>query len=228
MAGNSDYLPSGDSELLGFAQNYSTVITANPTSVGLTVPIATQLSSLVTTFQTKLSALETPANRNPIAFQQKQEAKKELVAYIRETARQIQGTMTVTDVQRAQLRLTIHDVTPTPAEPIDVAPALTVLKTYGHSIHIRVRDASGAVRGRIPQADGCIIYSFVGATPPAGSEGWHCEGPMSKDTMLVAFDPALPVGTKVYLTAQWFNTRGSGPGSTPVAAVIGAEGALAA
>lgn len=222
------FVPAGDAELLGFAQNYSAVITADPVAVGLTPAIATTLSGYVTAYQTKLSALDTPSNRNPVGFQEKDEAKKTLVSYIRQTARQIQGTMTVTDLQRTELRLPIRDTEPTPVEQLTVAPALTVLGIFGHNIHVRVRDASGAVRGRPVNADAALIYSFVGETAPVTADGWKCEGPISKDSALVAFDPALAVGTKVFLTAQWFNTRGTSPGCTPVAAVIGAEGALAA
>jgi hypothetical protein len=223
-----DFIPAGDAELLGFAQNYSTLITAGPVPLGLTAPIAVTLAGLVADYQTKLTALENPLNRNPVAFFEKSQAKVDLVKNIRETARQIQGTMTVTDLQRVELRLTVRDTEPTQAEVIIVMPALTVLSVQGRNIRIRVRDASGEVRGRIPTADGAIVYSFVGATPPAGYEGWTSEGPMTKDSVIVAFPESVAVGSKVYFTAQWFNTRGTGPGCTPVASVIGAEGALAA
>jgi hypothetical protein len=136
--------------------------------------------------------------------------------------------MTVTDLQRTELRLPIRDTEPTPAEILTVAPAVTVKGIYGHNVHILVRDASGAVRGRVPGAIGAMIYSYVGATPPAGADGWKCEGAITKDAIVVAFDPSLAVGSRIFITAQWFNTRGAGPGCTPVAAVIGADGALAA
>ena len=223
-----DFLPLADSELLGFAQNYSTIITADPVVVGLTAPIATTLSGLVSDYQTKLSALETPANRSPVATFEKNQAKAALVDYIRITARQIQGTMTVSDLQRTELRLTVRDTEQTQVELITAAPALTVLKIYGRNILVRVRDASGERRGKIDIADGATIYSYVGETPPAGHVGWTSEGNITRDTVIVAFDAATPVGAKVWITACWYNTRGAGPGCTPVAAVIGAEGALAA
>src|SRR5436190_7453975 len=228
MPANTVYLPAGDSELLNFAQNYSSKITAGPIPLGLTAGIATILSGYVTAFQTKLAALNDPLNRNPVAFQQKDEAKGVLVAYIRETARQIQGTMTVTDDQRTELRLTIRDTNPTPVEPIIVPPALKIISIFGRNIRIQVRDASGTARGRPATADGAIIYSFIGPTAPAGTEGWTCEGPITKDSTIINFPESTAVGARVWLTAQWFNTKGSGPGCTPVAAVIGAEGALAA
>ena len=224
----TDYLPTGDSELLGFAQNYSSIITAGPVPLGLTAAIATNLSGLVTDYQTKLEALETPANRNPVAIYEKDQAKASLVSYIRQTARQIQGNMTVTDTQRLELRLTVRDTDPTPVEPITAAPALKVLSIFGRNIRIQVRDASGERRGKPSNAQGCLIYSYVGATPPEGYQGWTSEGAITKDSVIVAFPDSAAVGTKVWFTAQWFNTRGAGPGCTPVASVIGAEGALAA
>jgi hypothetical protein len=141
----------------------------------------------------------------------------------------IYGTPTVTNGQLVSLGLLPRGGR-TASQLITEAPAVTVLDAKGRNIKIRVRDAGGIVRGKLPAAAGALVYSFVGATPPAGIEGWTLRGPISKDSAVITFDDAsaVPVGTKVWFAAQWFNNKGVGPGSTPVAAVIGAEGSLAA
>jgi hypothetical protein len=80
----------------------------------------------------------------------------------------------------------------------------------------------------LPAAIGAIVYSYVGATPPVGIEGWTVEGPITKDSAVIAFDESVAFGSKVWFTAQWFNTKGCGPGCTPVFATITADGSLAA
>jgi hypothetical protein len=136
--------------------------------------------------------------------------------------------MTVTDVQREELRLTIPSTHRTPVDPIDDMPALTILKIQGHNITIRVRDSSGLRRGKPSNARGCMIYSFIGTTPPDDYRQWTSEGTITKDSVVVAMPTTLAAGTKIFLTACWYNTRGAGPACTPVAVVIGAEGASAA
>jgi hypothetical protein len=76
----------------------------------------------------------------------------------------------------------------------------------------------------LPAATGALVYTFVGEQPPGGIEGWTWRGPITRDSAVIPFDGAA-AGTKVWFAAQWFNSKGVGPGCTPVAAVIGAEGA---
>jgi hypothetical protein len=224
----ADFLPAGDQEFLNFGLNYSSVITAGPVALGLTTAIATELASRTSTYQTKLLALNTPANKNPVVRLEKDQAKADLEEYIRETARVIQACMTVTDVQREELRLPIRDTTRTPVDPITDAPLLTILKIFGHNVTVRVRDISGTRRGKPSNARGCMIYSYVGTTPPEDYRQWASEGVITRDSVIVAMPTTLAVGTKCYITACWYNTRGAGPACTPAAFVIGAEGASAA
>ena len=224
MAG---FLDRTDAGLLAFATPFSTKISAGPTAFGLTAGNATALAAAVADYSSKLAAAQDPATRGEQTIFLKDLSKDGLITLIRQFARQIQGTMTVTDAQRQDLGLPIRDTTPSPAEPITVAPALTIQEVFGHNVRVRVRDASGTRRGRPAEARGCILYSFVGATPPAGAEGWISEGPIARDSQVVAFNAELAPGTKVWFTAQWFNAAGTGPGCSPVPTQIGVEGALA-
>jgi hypothetical protein len=213
---------------LAWAQSYSSQITAGPVPLGLSAPIATELAGYVSDFETKLAAVAINSpTRGSHAIFLKDESRRTLVNFIRETARQIQGTMTVTDAQRDSLGLTIRPTHRTPADPITEMPEVTILEVVGHNVRVRVRDASGVRRGKIPTAQGAVLYSFVGATPPTGAEGWTCEGPITRDSVIIAFPSSLTAGTKIWVAALWYNTRGVGPGCSPVPAQIGVEGSLA-
>jgi hypothetical protein len=196
-------------------------------SLGLTTAQQSAFGLLNTALQSAWTASVNPETRTPVAIEARGLALKNMRAMAVDLAKIIYATPTVTDPQLVALGL-LPRAARTPSELITEMPVVTVYKVQGHNVLIRVRDASGAVRGKLPAAVGAIVYSFTGATPPSGIEGWTCEGPITKDSALIAFDDEIPVGSKVWFAAQWFNSKGVGPGSTPVCVVIGAEGSLAA
>ena len=83
---------------------------------------------------------------------------------------------------------------------------------------IRLRDANGARRGKAALTSGALVFSFVGNEPPSDLGRWKFEQSTGRVTKIdVAFDHALPGGTKVWFTAFWFNGRKqNGPPSAPV------------
>ena len=82
--------------LLAWVQNFSTLITAGPTSYGLTSGIATTLAGYVSSYQSALQAATEPSTRGSATVLAKKTAKDAVVAYCRQLARAIQGTLTVT------------------------------------------------------------------------------------------------------------------------------------
>lgn len=224
----SRFPPQRESLLVPWSANYKEKIQLSPTTYSLTAAQATAYGTLHDDFVTKWNTCQDPTTKTRSAVEIKNAAKDLLVRKIRELSKIVNNSPTTTNALRIDLGLPERDFEPTPVPMLLDAPVLTILSIYGHNIRIRVRDASGAVRGRPENADGAVIYSFAGATAPVGTDGWKSEGPITRDSIIVAFDESIAVGAKVWLTAQWFNTRSVSPGCTPVAAVIGAEGALAA
>src|SRR4051794_2282711 len=112
-----DFIPSSDADLLAFGANFSTLITANPTSYGLSAPIATTLAAKQAAYAAALEAATNPSTRGGSTILAKDEARSDLVAYCREVARAVQGTMTVTNQQRYDLGLTVREAEPTPIPP---------------------------------------------------------------------------------------------------------------
>src|SRR4051812_34286236 len=103
--GNKDYLPAKDADLLAWAQNASTLITAAPTSYGLTVGIASTFSGVVTGFDGALSVALAPSTRTRGSIATKNEKKKLLKANARAWAKIVQATSTVTPQQKLDLGL---------------------------------------------------------------------------------------------------------------------------
>jgi hypothetical protein len=216
----TDYLPRTDAALLAYSANYSTLMTAAPTTYGCTAAMATQLATLQSAYAAALEAATNPATRGGSTIFAKDQARRDLVAYIRQLTRTVQGTATVTDQQKYDLGVTVHTGTVSPIPVPSQSPTLVVKSTNLNVVRIELRTTTGpgvTKRGKPPGVAGAAIFSFVGATPPADTAAWTFQGNTTRTVVDVAFDPGITPGAKVWLCAFWFNPRMlSGYASTPV------------
>jgi hypothetical protein len=211
-------------EAVSGSANFAAYLTAHAAALGLVPAQATAYGLVDTALQTAAATSTDPETRTRVAVEATRVAMKNMRAAAIPLAQQIYGNPAVDDSQLVAMGL-LPRAGRVPAEHITVMPVVTVKEILGRNIRLQVR---GSARGILPAADGALIYSFVGTTPPAGAEGWTCEGPITKDSTIVAFGDEVAVGARVWFAAQWFNTKGVGPGCSPVPAVIGADGSLAA
>src|SRR2546423_1097889 len=97
---SSSYLPSREEDLLTWAQNFSSLITATPTAYGLVAADATALAALVSAYASALTAATNPSTKTKATVATKDTARVTMVADIRNLVRRIQGTPTVTPTQK--------------------------------------------------------------------------------------------------------------------------------
>jgi hypothetical protein len=222
MAG-SGFLPDRDADLLTWAQSASAFITATPTAYGLTAAIATAFASATSAYSTALEAVE-PGVRSKMNVIAKNNAKAALKTNIRNWAKIVEGTATVTNAQKAQLGLNVR-ATPSPIPAPSDPPNLDVVSVAGRTVKIKLHDGTGARRGKPANVRGASVFSFTGATPPASVEDWKFEGQTSKAVLDVPFPTTLAPGATVWLTAFWIGTRmESGPACAPVSVTFGSAG----
>jgi hypothetical protein len=219
----ADFLPTADSDLLAFAQNFSTKITATPTAYGLIAGDATALAALVTTFSSALATALTPATRTAVTVASKDTARSVLVTELRSLAKRVQATPTVTAAQRTELGLPVHDAVPTPVPAPATTPLVNLMLVGSRTHTIRIVDETTPTkRARPAGAVGAEIFSFVGATPPADLEGWRYEGQATNSEFIVDYD-AADVGKSATIVARWFNRKGqTGPVSNPITGTVAA------
>ena len=225
-----DYVPSTDADLLAFSAQLSTKVTAGPVPLGVTAGIATILSGYQSAYATALAASTNPATRGQSTVFAKNQARVQLVSYIRHVAGQIQGTMTVTAQQKQDLGLTVRDVEPSPIPAPANAPGIMIKSTIGNTIRIKLIDTQNPTRrGKPDGVDGASVFSFVGETAPTDEAGWKFEGNTTLTTVDITFPSTVAPGAKVWVTAFWFNPRAeSGPACTPVGANLPGGAAMAA
>ncbi len=225
MAANFYYAKTHDVIITGSA-NFAANVAENFEALGLTGEQSAAVSAANEALQNAWAVSSVPATRTSIAVSATRLAMKNMRAVVVPLAQVIVGNG-IENTQLMTLGL-LPRAERTRKAKVDAPPQLKVLSVVGRRITVRVRDASGKRRGRAEHASGCLLYTFVGETPPAGVEGWQLQTPTMSGKAVVHFPVSCAAGTKVWFTAQWFNSKGVGPGCTPVASVIGVEGSLAA
>lgn len=211
-----DFVPTTDAGLLAFALQFSTKITADPVVLGLTAANATALSTAVSDYQAKYTAATDPATRGKSTCFAKDTSRANLRFLIRQYARAIQGTLTVTNQQREELGLTVRDVEPTPW-PTPGKAGVEVISVSGQTVLIRIYDPLNPTRrGKPLGVAGTTIVSYIGEEPSLNPAEWTFQGNTTRTKIQVAFPSTLAAGTKVWISAFFFNPRGaSGQAADP-------------
>jgi hypothetical protein len=216
----SGFLPNKDSALLAWAQNFSTLITATPTTYGLTSAQATAFAALVTAYSTTLAACD-PGVRNKASVLAKNTARTNLKVSARLLAKIVEGQASVTNAQKATLGLNVR-ATPTPIPPPALAPQVDIVSVIARTVRIRLHNTETAPRrGKPAGVAGAAVFSYVGATPPTDLSGYKFEGNTTVTVVDLVFPDTVAAGSTVWIIAMWFNERTqNGPAATPVNAVI--------
>ncbi|MBB6429774.1 hypothetical protein [Algisphaera agarilytica] len=213
----TNYLPSREAELLSWALNFSNLVEADPPAYGLTEPQTTAFGAQVVDFQQRYNVCQDPGTRTPTKVQEKNDAKKGLIAAARSLVRIVQGYPGTSDSMRRDLDITIRDMDPTPVPVPETSPELTVVVVQGRKITIKLRSAENSGRARPSGVKGATLYYTTGEDYPQDINAWHFKGMQSRTTIEVTIPDTVPGGTKVWLTAQWANTKlQSGPACPPV------------
>ena len=211
--------PSTDAALQLWSANFLSILSAAPAGqYGVSAAQITGYGAVNSAYISALAACD-PNLRNKSAVASKNQMRIGLKSAAKLMASTINGMATVTAGQKIALGLNVR-VKPTPTPIPLIAPGVDVLSVSAWSVKIKLHDAaSSANRGKPPGTSGASLFSYVGATAPADVSGWTFEGNTGKTNLTVSFANTLVPGTKVWISAFWFNgSKKSGPVSAPVSA----------
>jgi hypothetical protein len=157
------------------------------------------------------------------ATSQKNQAKVNAKHYAKLLASIINGQATVTDATKIELGLNVR-AQPQPWPIPSTSPVIEIEGVSGWVVSIRLKAATsnkrgtvGTLRGKPAGVSGATILSYVGPTPPSDPSAFKFEGSIGQTRAQIAFPTTLPAGTKVWITAFWFNGRKqSGPACAPI------------
>lgn len=204
--------PKKDADLVTWSSNFQTKITATPTAYGLTAAQATAYTTLNTAWNTAYSRATNPNTNSKQAVIAKNTAKHNLVDgaggawALVDIVQAFPGT---TNDMRGELGLRIPDTSMTPIPAPATAPDLSIVATMGRIIKVRLRDQENPDRRGKPEGvNGATVLYYVGNdTPPNDPSVWVFLENTSRTSLDVEIPSAVAAGSKVWLTAFWFNNR---------------------
>lgn len=218
------YLPQTDSGLNDWSANFVSQLaaTTDPTTIGLTAADVSDYAQTQNTYSTAYTAAIDPATRGSATVLAKNLAKETLVSESRRLAMIITNHPGVTDQQRHDFGLTVRDTERTPVPVPDTSPMIDVVSVEGQRINLRLHNDESTSRAKPTGVKGATLFTYVGDTTPAEISDWKFEGNVTRTIVTLEMAATTAPGSKVWITAFWFNTKGqSGPATSPVSTYLG-------
>jgi hypothetical protein len=215
-----DWIPTSDTDLSAWVQNFLTYANANLTPLGLIPENLLNLQGAVTTWGPAYSDHVAAQTAAQSARQHKDTVRENIETALRPLVNRIQTTPSVTDAHRQALGITVRSTTRTAVAAPTTRPAASVdtSQRLRHTISF-VDELTPGSRGKPDGASGCEIWVKVGSAPTDPSELRY----LATDTRtpyVAEFDGA-DSGKTAYYMLRWVSTRGEpGPWSQTVSGTI--------
>jgi hypothetical protein len=209
-----------DADLLTWSANFDALVTAGAATYGLTEAQAAAYAALHTAYATAHATATNPNTNSKANINAKNQAKQQLLSGpggAWELVNIVQAFPDTTNAMRGQLGLRIPDSEPSPVPAPATAPDLSILATMARIIKVRLRDQDApSSRGKPQGVQGATVLYHVGEEAPADPSQWIFALNTSKTLMDVQIPASVTAGSKVWLTAFWFNARKqSSPAALP-------------
>src|SRR5260370_41392735 len=117
-------IPTRESELRSWAQNFSAVINAGPSAYGLSLTDAANIKTANDNFQATYAAATTPETRTQVAVQAKNDFKNSMMATLRAYYVIIQNDPGVTDGNKLAAGIKVKSQAKTPRRAPESQPII--------------------------------------------------------------------------------------------------------
>jgi hypothetical protein len=206
-----------EAELYTGSKNFSARISADPAAFGLTWVLVNPYAAANTTWMTLYEETRDPQNRTQIQIAAKNAARDTIRTMSANLAKIVEGTATVTDVQKLELGLNVRK-TPAPIPAPTERPSVDLVSVAGRVVTVHIHDsASSTKRGKPAGATAALVYTFVGENYPSDLSAWRLDGAATKANYEITFGGEIPAGQPVWIRAAWINRKQeAGPLSTPI------------
>lgn len=223
------YIPPRDADLVNWADNFSTLITAAPSTYGLDSTIAATIASAVAAFDAAYAAATNPSTKTPVTVSAKDTAKFAMLPILRTYASQVRINPGVADADKIALGLNLPNNSPAPIPAPATTPVLIITSASPLRQVVKFRDevASPTSRAKAPNSIGCEIWLGIDTIALTDPADLHYYGSAVKVPFYLDFDPSA-VGKVATIMGRWVNRAGSagnnfaltGPWSTPVSQTV--------
>lgn len=220
------YIPPQDAQFDAWVTNFSTLLTADPTTYGLVAGDATAVAAVVTPWSAAYAAATNPSTRTSVTIAAKDAARNAATATIRPFAVQISRNAGVSNDDKTAIGVNLPNPNRTPVPPPTTVPGLTLVNAIHFQQTIAYRDTSTPTsKGKPPGATGMELRATVQVGPATDPEAAKPMTVATKSPIVLSFTAPDVAKTATYW-ARWV-TR-SGPGgqaqtgdwSAPLSVVI--------
>jgi hypothetical protein len=212
----SNYIPRNDSKFNTWVINLLSYIASHSMNWGLPPDLLMKLNERLDRWKTAFAAAENPETRTKASVKTKTEVRKTFEAEVRVAVKAyITYNPAVTDGDRENMALPIHDTKPTPVPAPTERPDLAIDFSQQEEHSLKVTG-----NPRPYNAHGFEAWYKVGGTPPVTSKDFAYAGFSTKSPFTVKFE-FEDKGKTVYYRVRWVNAKNEpGPWSELVSAVI--------
>ena len=203
------YIPPRDADFDAWFTNFSTLLTASPTTYGLVAGDATTVAASLTLWSAAYTAAITPSTRTPVTVAAKDTQRIASTLILRPYAQRIAVNPAVTNGNKVAIGVNPRGTVPTPIPAPTTPPILYWKGAFPGEIKLAYKDtALGATKKKPFGAIGLEVWAGYGATSPPPLSGCVYQKTMTKSPNVL--DTTGHAGEAVAIYGR-FVTR-SGPG----------------
>lgn len=203
------YIPAADAAFDVWLANFSTLLTASPTTYGLLAADATAVAGVTTTWSAAYLLASNPATRTPVTVADKDVARAAAEAMVRPYASRISVNPAVTDADKVAIGVTVRSTTPTPIPPPVTAPQITLNKAITGQQTLSFSEPGAVGKAKPYGVVGVQLFASVGTTFATDPAQCSYVAQVTKSPTVQSFD-AADAGKKVTWFARWVTKSGPG------------------
>jgi len=217
------FLPSRDSELDNWLNNFSTLIAAAPATYGLSSGDGTALTTAFANWHAAFLAAVNPTTRTKGNVATKNQQRAIVLALVRGYAATIRINLAVSDALKIGLGLHVRDTVPSPVPAPATYPVLAISGMGRGLQDLRAADQNSlSKRARPMGTTGLLLFRAIGETPATEPAQAAFLGFVTRAAFQATFDAADHGKVATYF-ARWTNSKGEvGPWGPPASMPIAA------
>ncbi len=201
------YIPPRDADFDTWLLNFTTKLTAAPTTYGLIAGDATACAAQYTAWHAAYLATTIPATRTPVTIATKDTAKITALLVIRPYAQRIAVNPAVTNGDKVAIGVNPRGTVPTPVPAPTSFPVLGLISITPGQAQIKYHDSAlGTGKNKPVGAIGMELWLGTGTTPITPPTGLSYQNTFTKSPLFV--DTTGHAGATVQLFARWITRSG--------------------
>lgn len=203
-----DYIPTRDADFESWLLNFSTLLTAAPTTYGLTAPDAVAVAAEYTAWNAAYLLATDPSTRTPVSVAAKDSARASAEAVVRPFAVLISLNAAVLPGDKVAIGVTLRNTTPTPIPAPVIAPAIELIKATPLVQQLQIRPVGSTSKAKPAGSVSIEVARSVGTVAATDPAQLSIVGQYGKTPLIQTF--TAPDQGKIVTFAARYRTQ-SGP-----------------